>query len=288
MRYLEDRYYQLLPTGPVAQGDVWLGLPGEPLLAQSVAGLVITPRCDLAHGKAKVLNYLPIIPLDDILPFVGGIDLLQGELSNTVQTLRNLADKLGVVELFEVGELGEILHAAISTQIEAASTDKSRKNLEMQKEKFSKTLIRADALREAIEASMSTSDTVRQFVPEQALLKFRKDAARNRISDLHFLPPYTDLIPRPAVASLRCVMACSANLLDKALETLGDATWSRQVESRLAPFATFVANRPERALRLKSPHIESLMARFCSLFGRVGTRDLTEDEITHLTKPGRY
>jgi hypothetical protein len=132
----------------------------------------------------------------------------------------------------------------------------------MQKEKFSKTLIRADALREAIEASMSTSDTVRQFVPEQALLKFRKDAARNRISDLHFLPPYTDLIPRPAVASLRCVMACSANLLDKALETLGDATWSRQVESRLAPFATFVANRPERALRLKSPHIESLMARF--------------------------
>ena len=58
------RYYDLLPPEAHACGDIWKGLPSAGLLGtQPIAGLVVTPACDLSERKAETITYLPIIPV---------------------------------------------------------------------------------------------------------------------------------------------------------------------------------------------------------------------------------
>src|ERR1041384_7193808 len=51
--------------GFLEQGTIFAGAVAEGYEAREVFGIVITARCDLAHSKAPVINYLPIVPLAD-------------------------------------------------------------------------------------------------------------------------------------------------------------------------------------------------------------------------------
>jgi hypothetical protein len=67
-----ESYYLRLPSGPPTQADIWEGLPAWADQEETCTGLLITPRCDFAHEKTPVVNYLPIIPLKQyVLRFAG-------------------------------------------------------------------------------------------------------------------------------------------------------------------------------------------------------------------------
>lgn len=63
-------YYDTNPSLDHIAGDIWVDLPTFGVLRPTrVAGIIITPACDLAHRKAEAITYLPIVPIREY--FIG-------------------------------------------------------------------------------------------------------------------------------------------------------------------------------------------------------------------------
>lgn len=62
--------------GNLSQGTIFTCAKAERYSEQAVHGLVITARCDIAQDKFPVLNYVPIVTLDDWL-MVDGFDIIR-------------------------------------------------------------------------------------------------------------------------------------------------------------------------------------------------------------------
>src|SRR5262249_55154374 len=153
MDYVEDRYYHRMPAGGPNQGDVWSGLPGGPYSATHVSGIIITPRCDLAHDKTRLLNYVPIVSIDEYSSIFGGFALLGQEEGNVLQTQRNLASKLGVVELYDLGVDVPDIRNAVQKSIDAEPTEKRRERIEQTYSEFAQQILRRSAIQEALAKS---------------------------------------------------------------------------------------------------------------------------------------
>lgn len=279
MQHIEDRYYHRLPAGPASQGDIWTCLPGAPHASTQVTGIIITPRCDFAHEKTRVLNFVPIVSLDELLTLEGGFQLLEQEEKNTRKNLHNLAAQLDVGELYDVGADAMFIGDVVRSRTEALATDKHRERLEAVYSKFAQQLMRLERIQEALSRSTTDISELDELLPETAFQSYKRDVLRNAKADLFFLPPCTDLLPVPSVALLRSVVACSYDLVRTAISSLTPADWDRARKQHSSGDFNSAPKQPERILRLRTPYVEALMARFCSLFGRIGTRDLTAEEI---------
>src|SRR5262249_28664452 len=95
-------YYLTLPAGPPTQGDIWTNLPFPTLNPPTAVALVVTPRCDFAHEKTPVFNYLPAVALDtyieDALP-----RLLEREFLRLNNQVKNFDIPLRAYALLEIG-----------------------------------------------------------------------------------------------------------------------------------------------------------------------------------------
>jgi hypothetical protein len=96
-------YYLRMPAGALTQGDIWSGLPSIYRSDRKTLGMVITPRCDFAHDKAPVINYLPLMPFDDYFLFEGGCELMEQELRRAADVVHTRAELLGIEQLLEGG-----------------------------------------------------------------------------------------------------------------------------------------------------------------------------------------
>jgi hypothetical protein len=76
--------------GPMTQGTIFTCAVAEDYLGCPTRGLVFTARCDIAHDKARVLNYLPIVSLDDWLHRDGRIILAQRLISETLGVMHGV------------------------------------------------------------------------------------------------------------------------------------------------------------------------------------------------------
>src|SRR5947208_622781 len=55
-------YYDLYPSLDHVPGDIWVDLPTCGVLPfQHLAGVVISPACDMANRKVETITYLPIV-----------------------------------------------------------------------------------------------------------------------------------------------------------------------------------------------------------------------------------
>lgn len=59
--------------GRLTQGSVFCGADAEDYITEPVWGAIITARCDTAHEKVPVLNYLPIVRVTDWLHVHGAL-----------------------------------------------------------------------------------------------------------------------------------------------------------------------------------------------------------------------
>src|SRR6267142_4402057 len=115
-----SQYYLRFPAGPPTQGDIWLNLPCPTVTSTTTVALVITPRCDFAHDKTSVFNYLPAIPLkayvDDALS-----RLLERKLVALNHQLHRLEIPLPAFELLDIGAspecvISELEKEAVTTE----------------------------------------------------------------------------------------------------------------------------------------------------------------------------
>ncbi|MCI0557574.1 MAG: hypothetical protein MN733_03690 [Nitrososphaera sp.] len=284
MNWYEDAYFLRLPSGSPTQGDIWSNLP-VPISDQPFCtGIVITPRCDLAHDKSPFINYLPLVTMDDLLECHGGFVLLEQELQRRKQSLRNAAEHLNVSELLEIGFPPEEIFDRLIEDPEQQHRS-NPKHFNQQVDSLREHAATIDKIQVFFDKPRLRASDIAMFVSRKALAKYKLDVVRNTVADLHFLPPCPPLLLSPSVILIRYIVTCSVDLLLTANGCVSQSEWDRVRARKSTIDFGLSRTQPERLLRLKSPYLEALMCRFGALFSRVGTRDFQQDQLDAFVQP---
>lgn len=278
---IEEEYYVRFPSGDPAQGDIWNNLPLPHATPPICCGMVITPRCDLAQNKIPVVNYLPILDLDQLITSYAGFSLLDQEHKNAEGLLRKPSELLAIEHVWDLKlPPDDILRiAGDASKRLGDATPGRRLRFEQAVASMSEILDRLGRIREAIQRSTLTSEDVLTLIPENLLKGYKRQVIRNTLGDLHFLPPCAPDLARPSAILLRHIGTCSIAFIRLANSCSTSEQWTQLIaDGRTSEFA-YATERPERILRLKGPHLEGVMARFAALYIRVGVPDLTAEQI---------
>jgi hypothetical protein len=244
---IADAYYLQLPTGGPTQGDIWINLPSGADLTKLCDGIVITPRCDFAHCKSPVVNYLPIITLEKYILTTACFSLVEQYIVEKRDLLRSKSKGIGLEALFELDvPVSEIIQAASS--LEYADNDIPVR-LKALREEFNGIALQLLTATELLLEEELTMDQVRAIGTFKKFERLQRDLIRNNSVDTYFLPPCSNLIQSPSIVLLRHIYTCPIEHIDSA--------GGQRRKKRMNPDA----HPPERLLRLNSPFIES--SRLC-------------------------
>ncbi len=204
MNWMEEAYYIRLPSGPPSQGDLWSNLPRPYSEPAHCTGLLITPRCDLVHDKSPVINYLPVVSLNELIESQGGFALLEREIHRSRGALRQIAEFFGVSDLLDVDfPAGKILEVIERAQ-ESSTTDRKEKQArkEQQISSFRSCLSKIYEIEARLDKPRLLITDIESFTGAKALEKYQREAMLNRLADVHFLPPCPTLFRLP----IRCTI----------------------------------------------------------------------------------
>jgi len=239
----------------------------------------------LAHDKAPVINYLPLIPFHDHFLFEGGIALMARECRSAATFVTTRAKELNIDKLIDGGvDVSEAL-AVAERQVdpEVWISAKVRTRIAQLKD----AVAQHKALFELATQQCITPQQLASHVSDKTLCKVKSDIARNTVVDLHFLPPCGTLFDEAMLVQLRCVASTPREVMEAAMRSWSNEQWERSRAHLPAHLAAEMITAPTRLARLRSPYLEALMARFGSLFARVGTRDIPEALLVAMTEHRR-
>ncbi|WP_207105841.1 hypothetical protein [Sphingomonas sp. CFBP 8760] len=241
---------------------------------------MITARCDVAHGKAPVISYVPLIGFRAWL-FRDGLRLLATRICAASRGAMKSA-------LRDVG-LADSMLDTLSTQSVrehlAELTDKAQQNA-------AKRYANAEAQKEAAEAALIVAPGAKIAADlfDAQLKEYQKilqELLSNGISDYHFIEnsePSENC--EGYVALLREIRYLPAAL---AKELRGGIDFQRFVElCHEQPRYTDklnIADEEQYAMPvgvLQSPFIELFMQRFTNLYARIGVTDISPDRMKSL------
>lgn len=263
--------------GRMTQGTVFCGACADGYEALPVWGLVITARCDTAHDKVIVVNYLPVVRMEDWLGRHGGLlvlEKLQQDLRNKFVALlkkKNLSDSL--LDVYAPSDIANdhfptLGRDPVNNKERADEADR-RKALDIASELAAVTAVLQKSPPE-IPCPISLL-TGRTAITQSILA----DLMSHKISGYYYLPNIGELTEHPSkhgyVAILREVRTIYRETARLIIEGLsrdkldGDRTYTGltfDVFDFLYPIA-----------ELQSPWIEHLLQVFCTMFGRIGLED---------------
>ena len=81
--------------GPMTQGTLFSGAVAADYDGCGTYGIVITARCDIAHDKVQMHNYLPVVALDDWLHRDGRVLLARHLVSEAIGAMRGALKESG-------------------------------------------------------------------------------------------------------------------------------------------------------------------------------------------------
>lgn len=229
----------------------------------------MTARCDLEHGKANVINYLPIIPFQEFLH------------RNLAYSLANRTAKESEQEVVRALKEKGVPSSCIATFpiqriVDNETTGQQRKTLTQKLE-----------LLETAKAILATRSTPSIELIRQILAKAAKpakalvaDLIKQQLSEYYFLESvdfhespregfvvlvrYMQTMPKEVIDRIACGLEKEdAHCLEGAADHLN---------FDYDPIAMVVGV-------LRSPDMEHLAQHFASLFTRVGLEDQSEDVL---------
>jgi hypothetical protein len=254
--------------GPMTQGTIFTCAVAGDYLGCSTYGLVLTARCDIAHDKVRVHNYLPIVSLNDWLHRDGRIILAQRFMSEVAGAMRGaLKDGGFAPSILET----EQPRAILDTLFPDGSDRKLR-------ERFERACMRFELASGCLSSAPSEKLIldVGHEAPKmrEALLT---ELVRNNLSGYYFFrsiePAGSDL---GYVALLREIQIIPRDLA----YALADGLSRQLYENMCQPNPSF-HNRLSIAHgdlaypigQVLSPHLEHILQTFAFLFGRIGLPD---------------
>ncbi|HET6431248.1 hypothetical protein [Dyella sp.] len=236
-------------------------------------GVVITARCDLANFKAPILNYLPIVKLEDWLTN-DGLGVIQS---------RCIAEADAEVEklLFDLGApktvlLGTPVETALETLVALLDEKKQRQFIARKDKVVGKWR----------EAHSGTAESLRTTFPKTYSGAVR-ELMTHRLSGYYYLcrmePDESDSC---YVVLLRQIGAMPHDLAG----ALPEGMRKVDAEARSPRYESFFrySSSDDVAIPLgviPSPHVEHLLQAFSLLFGRIGLPNTDPAHIDRFANP---
>jgi hypothetical protein len=272
-----SQFVRLPQNGPMTQGTIFACAVASDYPGCIVHGLVITARCDLAHGKAPVVSYLPVVRLEDWLHRDGRLLLAQRASAEAMSSMRSTLKQAKLSEaVLETEEPRKLLDALF--------VDTSNKKLH---EQFAKacTLFELAHRCAASRACDGVALDLAQLVPHLRIA-IVKELIRHSLSGFYFLPSveprdselgYVVLVREvqslPKTLALNIAEGLDSNVYESACTA--DASLRGKLAVGEDDFACPVG-------QLASPQLEHLLQSFAFLFGRIGLPDPAKNYIDSL------
>lgn len=267
-----DDYYDHTPEPGHSTGDIWCGLPSYGALKQeSVAGLVITPACDLANSKSETITYLPILAFE---AWFATFSML-AEIRGATQTHWNSLQEQLKLERFTMSK--------VPTEAELADLRSRVVLLEGNPNVLlPRVLAGVDVMSAILAPGMPRAriSDLRVLFGEQAFRTRCEKLITNALRmDTHFLPArarwttsHTSFSEHSLVL-FRYPLTAPLDILDLAMQPTSD--WASAI-AEYAPLPAaklFAASQPIRVARLRPQFFADLLSRYTALYARVGSPD---------------
>ena len=268
------KYYLSIPSGDPSQGDIWTNLPFFDFDMPLKHSLLITPRCDFAHEKAKVFNYIPATSLNDYMVCHGFSRLLIEELNRKIIALHHLDIPLSAYAFLGIGVSEKVVLEKMKDEF-----DPNDKKVKKKIKKYEELIGQISSIRKVYDQKTINNSEIKAVVKDKEIKRHIDLVIRNQINDLHFLPAFPPLLTEPSVLFLRYLSTCPIQILNTACKCVAEEDWKSQCQKDDAIyFMKYCKEKPDRILRLRSPYLENLMNRIGLLYLRIGTPDLTTSE----------
>jgi len=264
----------------LTQGTIFTCAASEDYPTSEVRGLVITARCDVEHGKAPVISYLPLVKFQDWL-FQDGVRILASRI---------LASSRGVMK-------AAIRDAGLTDSIfDTLSTNVVREHLSSLTEKAQKAASKryndAEKLTVTVKAALAAAPgtkAAREFFDSQQK-EYRKivsDLLSNGIADYHFIErTEPDEVCQGYVALLREIRYLPIGLSNELIDGIDLNKFCALCKENQKYFDKLaVLNEDDYAMTvglIESPFIELFMQRFTQLFSRIGVKDYSQELLQFL------
>lgn len=260
--------------GEITQGTIFNCASAFRYTNRPVHGLTITARCDVAQNKYRLLNYVPVVRLEDWLK-VDGLEILvdlekkdqQRKIENTLKNAGVSASLLRSVSLI----------AIIDEHFPANTTKKplrdGRKLLEGVSDDITK-----------LNASTQDPDRCLDWLTKNRPKKVRELIARLFRHDVlgnYFLERLSIDTPVDGhVCLLREVTSLPRETVEELARGLTEARWQERYRSTGSSQLDFTHDNLAMPIyQLTSPTIEHIMQTYANLFGRIGIEDPDEKDI---------
>lgn len=274
-------YYETTPDSKFGPGDIWSDLPTFGLLPRPEAvGIVITAACDFANQKTETVTYLPMVPLLEYFTLPPAIPVVlkrcQGQL-----VAAGLPDLIAPVGRGFLPPPVPQLRAAR----ESLAAHLGDQNLSAGKREAAG---RADAgIAILLRAWQEPTGLPTTLAQDLALLwgkdwgEMCENLITNSLPTLHFLPAdgqpqeYSG-VPEHSLILFRYPITVPSEILYCAND-VGIHGWQSGIRELAAvyPMAkTGLDKRPMKRSALRKPFMVDVIARYVSLYGRVGSPSL--------------
>lgn len=267
-------------TSELTQGTIFTCAASEDYSDAAPRGLVITARCDVSHGKAPVISYVPLINFRAWL-FRDGLRLLASRiLAASRGTMKSALRDAGLAE-----SMLDTLSPTILRDHLAALTEKAERNA-------AKRYQEAEALKDAAEAALTAPPGAKSAAEllnarSKEYQQILQELLSNGISDYHFIersePGETS---DGYVALLREIRYLPIALASELTHGIDFERFSALCSEQPKYGDKLIIDGEEQYAMpvgmLQSPFIELFMQRFTNLYARIGVTDFSPDLMKSL------
>ncbi|MDP3404935.1 MAG: hypothetical protein Q8S03_09605 [Brevundimonas sp.] len=267
-------------TTELTQGTIFTCAASEDYSDAAPRGLVITARCDVAHGKAPVISYVPLISFRAWL-FRDGLRLLASRVVAANRGSMRAA-------LRDAGLVDSILDTLSPQTVREHLAGLKEKSEQKAAERYSVAEVQKQAAEAAIDA-MPQTDRAADLFNSQAkeYQRILQDLLSNGISDYHFIERseageqcegYVALL-----REIRYLPVALATELQEGIDLTRFVELCRD-HPRYSD-KLIIVDRDQYAMPvgvLQSPFIELFMQRFTNLYARIGVTDFSPELMKSL------
>lgn len=268
--------FDLSPREGLTQGDVLAGLSAHGYETVQTFGVVLTARCELAHDKVDLVNYVPVVPLRAWFDREGWRGPAEQEAHQVWQQYAS--------EALHCARSTDLTGNELRTSFDTYGPEACRELIKSAGGKITQKLVELTERYRTLQETLARGERP-EGLPVKLVRALLRDLAAHRLADLYYLP--LSFLggdgENPHVALLRQIFALRSEYLCSA-EGVAGVRLREHVDGPLPPLCTLAGLPFGRVARLRSPYTEHFLQRLTLLFARIGVEDVDIHNLDRITE----